>query len=703
MENIAIDTKWLDELKSKKNYNINILYKSLNDISKTNPSEDLLDNLNKLISDLVNKDYLDDAIDCLSWLSLQSKSREETTDKLKLVFESKKNVLKLIDPAGFTNNIDLDICFNQLKYLCQLKDGTLCYHSTWGFGVISDVDYFYNELEINFDQKKDHSLTFSYALEALELLNNDHILAIKHNNPDLIGEKVKKDPGEIIRLALKSYGNMTIARLMDYLIPSIIPESDWKRFWDAARKKLKNDASIEIPKKRTDLIEIHEDMSYGDSWFEKLSNQNDIDRLFERFKEIIERKIDFSFDVAKKVLSDRLAYIISGSPSSKPEWKAEAFIYARLFDINPSGLDTDVILKDLIENNFVDVLNSLPSRQLDIFITILIENDKDNVIKHIKYVIPLVGYSVLNEIMTSLCNHGLANEVINITSSALAQRKASSSLLLWCQKSSLVLNEWNLISKSDLAFRIQENLEKDLSGILLRSQNQLREKFQQEDWLHDVMSEMGEQQRRDFMRRIYEGHGWESLDRKSIMAKVLRKYPELQDIVTPVNTVSKNKELKITSSRTYRERQAQLEKIMKIDIPENSKEIEIARSYGDLRENAEFKYAKERQALLMSQGSQLAEDLENIKPSEFSNIPINKVTQGTGVKLKMDDGTEVSYYILGMWDQDDNLNIISSETRLAKALLGAKSGEALTLPDGKNATLDEVLPLSKEIKEWIAE
>ena len=78
-------------------------------------------------------------------------------------------------------------------------------------------------------------------------------------------------------------------------------------------------------------------------------------------------------------------------------------------------------------------------------------------------------------------------------------------MLLWCQRTDAVLNKWQLISKSDLAFRIQEVLEQNLSGILLRSQNQLREKFQNQDWLYEVMEDMTVQLRRDFMRRIYEG------------------------------------------------------------------------------------------------------------------------------------------------------------------------------------------------------
>ena len=128
---------------------------------------------------------------------------------------------------------------------------------------------------------------------------------------------------------------------------------------------------------------------------------------------------------------------------------------------------------------------------------------------------------------------------------ALSRRQASASMLLWAQRSPEKLATWDLISKSDLAFRIQEVLEKNLSGALLRAQNQLRDKFQEEKWLYEVMDEMSEQQRRDFMRRIFEGQGWEALDRKSLMAKVLKKYPQLQDIVTPVGKEAPKKEIPI--------------------------------------------------------------------------------------------------------------------------------------------------------------
>ena len=132
--------------------------------------------------------------------------------------------------------MNLNTSFAKLNYLQGLNEGALCYHETWGFGIISEIDYFYNELIIDFDKKTDHVIAFNYAVESLSILDENHILSIRNNNPDYLNDLIKKDPGEVVKLSLKSYGNMTVSRLMDRLVPAIVSEDDWKRFWDSARK-----------------------------------------------------------------------------------------------------------------------------------------------------------------------------------------------------------------------------------------------------------------------------------------------------------------------------------------------------------------------------------------------------------------------------------------------------------------------------------
>jgi len=655
-----------------------------------------------LFQKFTEQNDIDQALLVLEWLSAVRKSVDDVKSSVEKLLSRDQNALKMVAPAGFGGTTPLAKCFERLHHLRSFKTGMLCYNPTWGFGIVEHIDYFYQNIEIDFERKGEHEMAFNYAAEALEALTDDHILAIKHNQPAELERLIKEEPAEVVRITLRSYGGMPVTRLQETLAPSILPDADWKKFWAAARRELKNDAAVEIPKKRSENIILHKGaMAYDDEWFSRIVEERDIEVLFERFKEILEKKIDSSSNAAREALANRLSFIIKGAPSARPEWKAGGFIYARALDIEPAGLDTAKLIHDLIAGDLVATLERLPSRQLQVLLTILIENDKDSVIATLSEVVPVVSHPVLNEIMAALIANGAEEEVRGIMASAVARRTAGAPMLLWCQRSPDLIEKWQLISKGDLAFRIQEVLEVNSAGAMLRAQNQLRERFQQEEWLHDVMGAMTGQQRRDFLRRIHEGHGWDVLDRKSVVAKVLRKFPELQDIIIPPkNAAAPKREVPFTSSRSYVARQKQLERIMTVEIPENSKEIEVARSYGDLRENAEFKYAKERQGLLMAQGAQLAEDLEKVKPTDFAGVSLDSVAMGTGVELTYPGGAEEIFYILGAWDQDEVLSIISSETALAKALMGHKAGDTVEIPAGE-CELKAILPLSDGVQAWI--
>ena len=699
----AINEEWFLEQLESADVDISELVTVFTEMEKAGRGEEAGDWAQMLFQKLSDENRTDQALEVLEWLAVVRKSVEDVNGALEKLLSGDPNALKMVEPAGFGGTVPVTQCFGRLRHLRALKKGMLCYNSTWGFGIVEDIDYFYQNIEVDFERKGDHEMAFSYAAEALEALNDDHILAIKHNRPEELERLIREEPAEVVRITLRSYGAMPVTRLQETLTPSILPESDWKKFWGAARSELKKDAAVDIPRKRSDNIILHKGVkAYDDAWFARIKKERDIEELFQRFEEILQKKIDFSSEAARAALSNRLSFIIKGAPSAKPEWKAGGFIYARLFGIEPADLDMAGLIRELIAGDLVATLERLPSRQLQTFLTILIENDRDSVIATLNEVIPVVSHPVLNEVISVLITVDAEDEVRNIMAMAVSRRTASAPMLLWCQRSPELIGKWGIVSSGELAFRIQEVLEVDSAGAMLRAQNQLRERFQQEDWLHEVMDAMTAQQRRDFLRRIHEGHGWDILDRKSVVAKALRRFPELKDIVAPSrDAAAPRKEIPYTSNRSYAARQRQLERIMTVEIPENSKEIEVARSYGDLRENAEFKYAKERQGLLMAQGAQLAEDLEKVKPTDFSGVPLDEVAMGTGVELAYPGGAEETFYILGAWDQDEALAIISSETALAKALLGAKAGDKVAIPAGE-CVIRKILPLSDAVRNWIS-
>jgi len=110
-------------------------------------------------------------------------------------------------------------------------------------------------------------------------------------------------------------------------------------------------------------------------------------------------------------------------------------------------------------------------------------------------------------------------------------------------------------------------------------------------------------------------------------------FPELADVLVSKSEARPGARGPVTSERTYRERQALLEKIANVEIPRIAREIGVARSYGDLRENFEFKAAKEQQGLLLRRKAELEQMLHDVRPTDFSGLPTDKAGLATAGRL----------------------------------------------------------------------
>ncbi len=136
----------------------------------------------------------------------------------------------------------------------------------------------------------------------------------------------------------------------------------------------------------------------------------------------------------------------------------------------------------------------------------------------------------------------------------------------------------------------------------------------------------------------------------------------------------------IVSWSSLEKRKAEYEELVKAKIPENRKEIALARSYGDLSENFEFRAAKQMQSVLMRRKAELEQMLHNARGTSFENVDTSRVSIGTVVKLRnAETKNEETYTILGAWDGDPDRHLISYQTAIGQALLGHSVGEAISL------------------------
>jgi transcription elongation GreA/GreB family factor len=184
---------------------------------------------------------------------------------------------------------------------------------------------------------------------------------------------------------------------------------------------------------------------------------------------------------------------------------------------------------------------------------------------------------------------------------------------------------------------------------------------------------------RDAMRRLMLSPVFDELTKRSLMARIIKLYPELQSLVSGEQAEEKSEAL-VVSWSSLQKRKAELEELVNKKIPENSKEIGVARSYGDLRENFEFKAAKEMQAVLMRRKSELEAALDRARGTAFESPDLSQVSIGTVVTLRdASNNREETYTILGAWDGDPERAIISYQTAIGQALLGHRLGEIVEL------------------------
>jgi transcription elongation GreA/GreB family factor len=191
------------------------------------------------------------------------------------------------------------------------------------------------------------------------------------------------------------------------------------------------------------------------------------------------------------------------------------------------------------------------------------------------------------------------------------------------------------------------------------------------------------------------------------IGEIKNLYPEERDIITNIIKLEfpelfETKDEYIYNTKTaINNKELELNKILNEAIPQVASEIGRARSYGDLRENFEFKAALAKQKRLISKVSEIRQELSKARPIDFSKIVTDKVNIGTTVTLLplIENSQPVSYTILGPWDSDLQKEIISYLAPFAQNLLNKQVGEEIIDDEGKRYKITEI---SKEVSNEIS-
>lgn len=603
--------------------------------------------------------------------------RAELVEALSHIHQSDPRLKSILAVAEFDQNrTPLPTAIARAETLLALQTGAFCQHKSWGFGRVKSFDSTLGQIVVSFAHNPSHTMQLPYAAESLTPIGNDHVEVRKITDLDGLKRLAADDPLALLRLVLVSFRRATTAdRIEAALSGSVIPADQWKKWWENARKLLKKDAHFDFPAKKTDPIVLRTaPVSQQDEIREAFRNakglaqQTDAARQFLKLADELENA-----SLLAQEFQDAMLGTLQKTPVTRQAERLEAAVVLEQLGQHqhPPAEDAAVLIASLLAetNSLSSVVDDLGGSAQKRVLAVLKTTAPDRLVRELNR-LPARALDEIPDVLAQ--NAGAIEQWIH-------NQTAGLELLCWvCRNVSSSASRkaypWlDAFQTPALLLAVLEGIESAPNKSVTKKLRDVL--FEDEELVADLLAQADTQTVRNLARQILSSSVFDELDRRSLMARIVKEHPFVQEFL--VSKTVKEQPL-IVSWASYNKRKTELEEIIQKKIPQNSKEIGQARSYGDLRENFEFKAAKDLQRLLMRRRAELEILLSRAQPTDFADAKTDVVSIGTTVTVT-DLGTNQphTYHILGAWDSDPAKGIISYPAALAQTLLNKKAGEVV--------------------------
>jgi transcription elongation factor GreA len=573
------------------------------------------------------------------------------------------------------------------EQLEKLTPGTFCLHKSWGFGRVREWNLLLNQIVIDFATKKAHPMQVQYAAENLTPLAAEHFLVRKAMDLAATKNLARENPAGLVRNILESLGGKaTTQQISDWMVGDMFTEAEWKRWWESAKKALKASGAFSIPAKKTEPIEIRgEGVSHADELISAFNKARQPKQQIPALEQII--KFHEQFNEPEKQLQPVVVAVENAAARNQklhPELAFEFMIARDDLLARVPGLRTTHVgltLSKLIleeEKRLTSILPKLSATKEKRVLQALPETLGQRWTERALQLMQASHGRMVAQIPRILSETGQHDELRTMLERSIREHSATSEMLIWLGSER---EQWRELISPDLLAAMLAALEREQSrgDTAGRASKLHRALVEDRELLGEIFKDADIGLARDAIRRLQLSPLFDELTKRSLLARIVKVHPELEEIIVGAQVQEKAAPL-VVSWSSLEKRKAEYEELVKTKIPENTKEIALARSYGDLSENFEFKAAKQMQSVLMRRKAELEQMLENARGTSFEHPDTSRVSIGTIVKLRnLETQQEETYTILGAWDGDPDRHIISYQTAIGQALLGHELDETVSL------------------------
>jgi transcription elongation GreA/GreB family factor len=575
------------------------------------------------------------------------------------------------------------------RALSALEPGVFCQHKSWGFGCVCGWNLDGNQILVDFGPRKSHPMQLSYAAETLKPVPASHLLARKAVDLPAVRKLAADDPVAIIRTVLENSPGQKapLTQIAALLVPDVFAgEAEFKRWWTNAGKLLKKDGRFVVPAKKTDCVEMRDQaVSQSQTLILQFQSARQLKGQLLALDEIYKSIEDFKDDPAR-LIPVLVAAGQAAARNQRLDLSASFELLVTRDEIAAAAglpvIETPSLPGMMREEEarLGEMIADLPAAKQRHALNRLPEalGEERWPARALALLPQTHNARVVGEIARLFDSHGRTEELRGYLDRSIRDYSVTCEMLLWlCKERGDP--RYEDFATPRLFSAVLSALERDLYSDIKRS-TKLRDLLSSDRELVTNLLGAAEQgELRAAARALLATPSLEELDKRSLMARLIKLHPDLHVLLTgggedrPTNL--------IVSWASLEKRKLELDDLVNRQIPKNIEEISIARSYGDLRENFEFKAAKEMQTVLARRRAELESDLARSRGTNFENPDTNLVSIGTKVSLKdAASGTIENYTILGAWDGNPEQGVLSYLTTIGQALLGHHPGETIELP-----------------------
>jgi transcription elongation GreA/GreB family factor len=586
----------------------------------------------------------------------------------------------------------------QAQILDQLAPGAFALHKSWGCARVAGADFLLGTLELEFLGGRKQSMQMAFAASSLTPIPATHVEARRLADAAAVrGEALDQPVDFVHRVVSDFHSRLTLDALSDYLA-AVLPDSAFpkpgpgafKRWWTSLRNKLKNDGRFVVPSKKTEFVVVRErpaspHLDIVDA-FEKARQPKEQAAAAEALLKGLEK-----FEGAPDELQRVLGLLEKAADDHQRRNPAHSIhllcvrdeILERRKTPLPEGALTLTSFLAHPPAHLAALIAPLPPARIrhaleagaapggtagdNLLLEVLREGDG----------------KVVSEATRLLLDQGHLEPLREHLRRSIAERNTNPELLAWYlgkrpEGFGDLLNPATLEAAITVVER--ENIKDSKRAAKLHKVLADDKKL-----MAEALASSDREAARDLMRKIMRTAVFEEMDKRALLARAIKARPELQELLEasedkPAAAAPAAKMLTV-SWASLEKRKKDYDELVNVRIPANSRDIQVAREQGDLRENAGFKFAKEQQGVLMRQKAELEHQLANCRGTNFETPDTSRVSLGTTVRLRdQATGAEEELHILGAWDGDSAKNIVSYLAGAATALIGHEAGETVALP-----------------------